>query len=617
MTTTCSFSTRPPYGPQRSVSQWGTGQRVFTRWFFALLFLWVGLSGAWAQRVRQAETPSNATGEHQHEAHDGVSHDHLNHILEYRKETAYVPDLPPPTSLTGIGQAGFPIQTKSKKTQTFFNQGVALLHCFWDFEAYRAFKEAIRQDSAAIMPYWGLYSAIGAIEGDEFRADKRLALRKLKALKDSAQEHEKLYAEAALVRDAEGENGKEAYARKLELIVHKYPDDVDAKLFLALSKMSGYDTALNPREGQIYSEYLLRDLLRTHPNNAAVHHYWIHLKENCCPEEALASSEKLPKLSPNSGHMVHMPGHVYYKVGDYKRAYDSFKAAVAVDSAYMKQQKIPEVDTWNYIHNINYLLSNCAEDGRYTTALQYAERLKNMPATKERRQKYEGRFFYQGIIAPAKMELCFGFYRKAADRLAAIQLDKDSLYSTKALAYKDGLYYFALGMDAAKDGRIAEARQAVDALDALLWRNSHQLPAADVISTRRQNDLNVASLELQGVILSAQNRHAEAIAVLKKAQKREDDLGYSEPPTYARPVLISLAEAYQLASQPDKAIAAYNELLKRHPNTANAYWGLYKVYKQQGNADKAQHYAARLREVAQYGDKSLFPIDDQPIQTGK
>jgi hypothetical protein len=82
--------------------------------------------------------------------------------------------------------------------------------------------------------------------------------------------------------------------------------------------MGGYDSKMVPREGQLYAEYLLKDILRTHPENAAAHHYWIHLKENCCPEQALESSQKLPLLAPNSGHMVHMPGHVYYKLGEYR-----------------------------------------------------------------------------------------------------------------------------------------------------------------------------------------------------------------------------------------------------------------------------------------------------------
>ncbi len=566
--------------------------------------------GASSQRVRQTES-TDKHSQHQHEVHDGESHDnhsHLEHILDYRKETAYVPNLPPAQILQGIGKADFKINTKSAKTQEFFNQGIALLHCFWDFEAYRAFKEAIRYDSTAIMPYYGLYSAIGAIEGDEFKYDQKLALKKLKQLKEKADDRERNYAEAILARDSEADGGKALYQKKLEQIIDKYPDDLDTKLFLALSKMGGYDAKMVPREGQLYAEYLLKDILRTHPDNAAAHHYWIHLKENCCPEQALESSEKLPKLANNSGHMVHMPGHVYYKLGDYRKAFDAFVAAVKVDSIYMKQFKMPEVDTWNYIHNINYLLSNCAEDGRYSTALYYAEKLQNMPASKERKRKYEGRFFYQGVIAPAKMELCFGFYKKAADKLAAIKIDDDSLFTPKAIAYKEGLRFFALGMDAAKNNRIDEAKQYADALDASLWRNSNQNNAQDVVSAKRLADLNVASLELQGNIKTAEKKYQEAISILEKAHQKEEDLGYSEPPTYARPVLISLGETYLKAGNFTKAIETYQALLKRHPHTANAYWGLYKVYKQKGDTAKAEENAKHLAEVIAFGDKSLFPL---------
>jgi len=257
---------------------------------------------------------------------------------------------------------------------------------------------------------------------------------------------------------------------------------------------------------------------------------------------------------------------------------------------------------------ISIIYSPIVQDGRYATALYYAEKLQRMSATKERKQKYEGRFFYQGVIAPAKMELCFGFYEKAVARLAAIKLDKDSLYSTKAMAYKEGLFYFASGMAAVRKNKLTEAQQFADALDASLWRNSNQLGPDDVISARRINDLNVASLELQGVIKSAGNNYAEAISLLEKAKKKEDDLGYSEPPSYARPVLISLAEAHLKAKKYDKAIAAYSALLERHPNSANAYWGLYNVFKQTGDSSKANDYATRLKTIAQFGDKTLFPL---------
>jgi tetratricopeptide (TPR) repeat protein len=590
---------------------------LLKRYFLIFLFAFTCYTGSgFAQRSRKAEKVEDPEGRmmnHGHHdgketkmSHDGHSagHDHLEHIQAYRKETAFVHHLPPASVISGIGKSNLKIDTKSAKAQAFFSQGVSLLHCFWDFEAYRAFKEAIRNDSSAIMPYWGLYSAIGAIEGNDFDADKSMAIRRLKQLKSSASQHDQLYAQSILLRDQV--NGQQDYQKQLELIIHKYPQDTDAKLFLALSKMSGYDLQLNPKDGQMYAEYLLRDVLRNDPNNAAANHYWIHLKENCCPEEALAEAKKLPSLAPGSGHMVHMPGHIYYKTGDYQKANEAFMSAVRVDSAYMKDQHIPEVDAWNFIHNVNYLLSNCAEDGRYNTALYYAERLKNMPVSKERKQKYEGRFFYQGIIAPAKMELCFAFYDKAAARLQAIH-NTDSIFSGKAMAYKDAMFNFASGMDRLKRGKISEAIQFSDALDAGLWRNINQLNEKDNIAIKRLNDLNVASLELQGLIKSAENNYPAAMQLLEKAKLKEDELGYSEPPSYARPVLISLAETQLRFGKYDEAIAAYNELLIRHPNSANPLWGLYKVYKKRGDTEKAMHYKERLSGTIMFGDKSLFP----------
>ncbi|MFT4031957.1 MAG: tetratricopeptide repeat protein [Siphonobacter sp.] len=534
------------------------------------------------------------------------NHDHLSHIQAYRQEAVYVHNLPAPHLLQGIGTSELKIITQSTQAQAYFSQGVALLHSFWDFEAFRAFKRASELDSTAIMPYWGIYSAIGSMEGDDFAHDRSRAIRKIKALHKTATPHERLYAEAILARDGSG--GKKEYERILEQLVHQFPEDVDAKLFLALSKMAGYDLSLQPREGTLYAEFLLRDLLKSHSQNAGVHHYWIHLKENCCPQEALASCELLPKIGYGSSHLVHMPGHVYYKLGEYQKAYDAFKASVAVDSIYMKEQGIQEVDTWNYIHNLNYLLANCAEDGRYATALYYAEKLSTMPASKERKRKYEGRFFYQGILAPAKMEICFGNYDRAAQRLKTIVSGDDSLYSVKAMAYKEGLYHFSAGMDAVRRKKVAEAQQHLDALDATLWRNVHQQAESDVINTRRVNDLNVASLELQGLIKSAQGNYPAGIKLLEKAKQKEDELGYSEPPSYARPVLISLAEIHLQARQYDKAIEAYTELLRRHPNTANGLWGLYKVYKQRGDSTKTSEYAAALERVIAKGDKRLYPL---------
>ena len=364
--------------------------------------------------VLTALLPLFTFAQHEHKMNDATmgNHNHLAHMQVSRAENFYVHHLPPPKLMTGIGNSNMKIETKSEKTQAFFDQGISLLHDFWDFEAYRAFKEAIRNDSTAIMPYWGLLQMPGPDEDSIFKSDKGIAIRQIKKLLIKANEREKLYAETALLEDSLKENAFPEIVKKYEIIIHKYPDDIDAKLFLALHKMSGFDVDMNPRDGQMYSEFLLKDVQRAAPNSHAFHHYWIHLKEQCCPEEALASADILTSLAPNSGHIVHMPGHIYYRIGEYKKSHDAFVAAVKTDSAYMKTEGIEEVDNWNYIHNINYLINNCVHDGRHNEALYYAKRLKELPVNKHREKIYDGPFFNQGLMAPGKMEMAFGNKRQ-------------------------------------------------------------------------------------------------------------------------------------------------------------------------------------------------------------
>ena len=188
--------------------------------------------------------------------------------------------------------------------------------------------------------------------------------------------------------------------------------------------------------------------------------------ENCCPEEALESANILESLASESGHIVHMPGHIYYKIGDYKKAHDQFIKAMKVNSTYMSNQNITEIDNWNYIHNLNYLLANCAQDGRYKEGLKYAHRLENMVSVASRIDMHRGDYFYQGIITPAIMEMRFGFWEKAVSKFEAIE-DKDSLYEKQAMDYKTAFSYFSAGMLALEKNNIDSAIINLDKLDAL------------------------------------------------------------------------------------------------------------------------------------------------------
>ena len=163
-------------------------------------------------------------------------------------------------------------------------------------------------------------------------------------------------------------------------------------------------------------------------------------------------------------------------------------------------------------------------------------------------------------------------------------------------------------MDAVKNGRIEEAKRFSDQLDAHLYRNANQSASASAIVSRRLADINVASLELQGLIKAAEKKYPEAIVLLETAWEKEHSLGYSEPPSYARPVLISLAEVHQQAGDLDSAVTTYEKLLKKRPGTANGLWGLYKVYKQKGDTVKAAEYARKLNDAIAQGDKRLYPL---------
>ncbi len=546
----------------------------------------------------------DAIAQHDHSATSSASN-HLNHILASRKETKYINNLPAPVLSNGIGKSDLMIQTTSDSAQKYFSQGIALLHCFWDFEAYRAFREAIRHDSAAIMPYWGIVETIGHFRNEGFTADKAMALKKLKSLKFKANEHERLYVDGILLADSLKDEGEKAYDKKLETIVDKYPKDTDAKLILALRKMGGYDHEMNLNEGQLYSEYLLLDVLKTNPKHHAVQHYWIHLKENCCPEQAEEAADVLASLAPESGHIVHMPGHIYYKLGHFKKAHDAFVASLKVDSLYMKKQGILELDTWNYLHNISYLLASCSEDGRYREGLYYAEKIRNIPLDTARRAEYNGTFFHFGILAPAEMEMRYGFWDNALKALEGIQ-NPDSIFGKKEINERDALILYAGAMGALQKNDISAARARSVELDAFLYRNANDTDKEAVFSKRAADYFNTMSSQVRGLLLAAEGKYADAVALLEDTQKKELKLGYSEPPVFPSPLWLSLANTHIREKKYDKALEAYEKMLKQRPGNARTYYGMANVYRLMGDRAKAAEFDLKFQEATKYGDPSVY-----------
>jgi tetratricopeptide (TPR) repeat protein len=285
--------------------------------------------------------------------------------------------MPAPPLRTGIGTSDLKITTKSELAQKYFSQGVALLHCFWDFEAYRSFKEAARLDPDAAMAYWGIVQSIGEYKAME--SEKKDALEKAKTLMPKASDHEQFYIRAQQKAQDE-EKGNDESLREMEALVDKYPDDIDAKLFLSLAAPGGYETDGRPRKNGLYQQAILRDILAEHPESAAAQHYWIHAVEaSTHAQDAKHAADVLGKLAPASGHMVHMPGHIYYRLGEWDRARESFLASKKVDEEYMQREGVTTLDDWNYPHNLSYLISSDTESGHYREALELATKLDGLP----------------------------------------------------------------------------------------------------------------------------------------------------------------------------------------------------------------------------------------------
>lgn len=359
----------------------------------------------------------------------------------------------------------------------------------------------------------------------------------------------------------------------------------------------------------MYGRSILQNLLKTHPEHAAVHHYWIHAAENGPhPEEALDSAEKLVKLAPNSGHMLHMPGHIYYRIGMYEKARAAFLTSFEFDLKYMRENKIHPINNWNYTHNLDYLVANCAEEGRYKEAAMYAQMLLDIPSDEARaRSTGLGYLLYGGDTAMTRLQMRFGKWDAAAADVENQFKKDDPSLSGK---YASGLLSYLKGMSAVERGDAAGAGQRLEEL----------LNTSDVMAGLRgqvgsdwyfgyaSKILAVHILDLRGSLLSLKGENAEAEKVLLGAVDRERDLGYWEPPHYTRPVLESLAAAYIRSGKLDDALDAFQKILVTRPNSGFAYLGMVRVFEKKGDIAKVAAARKQLAAAWKNADKDLPAI---------
>jgi hypothetical protein len=531
--------------------------------------------------------------------------------------------LPVPIHMTGIGNSHIAIHG-SPEAQAWIDQGLNLMHDFWDYESEKAFEQAIRVDPKCAMCWWGLAQAEGIRKSDT-KAYGARALAEALRLKDPANAAESLYIDAAQARSVAKEDDNAVEIAILRKLVNLDPSDTQARIFLATTLEDGYDDDREPKEGEKEGISILEAVLHDDPNDSAANHYWIHaIEPGNHPERALKSAALLASLAPASGHMVHMPGHIFYRVGNYSDAEHWFSASMAVDEAYMHTQHVGVDDDWNYVHNMMYAIANLMEQGKLAQANALSDHMAGA-----RGKLSASLYIWSARDQMARINNRLPVALRIADWDAVITMlgqanlgDGEKTTNLHFLAAS--LSEFARGMKALENNDVAAAQAASDRLDIGLWRTQQQqdkepkdptktdgakkdrdvkmdepvlLPISpDALSGPLLKSLNVASLELQAGVLAGQGKLEAARKLYASARLQEKKLGYHEPPFYIRPVGENEAAALIRAKDYAGAKAAYEAALVERPNSGFGLYGLARVKELSGDAAGARKaYAAFLK----------------------
>jgi hypothetical protein len=543
---------------------------------------------------------------------------------------------PVPEKLTGIGNVHIKITAKPE-AQMWFDQGLNLYHDFWDYESVRAFQQSVRVDPQCAMCYWGLCQAL-TFRRSSSKHFAEEALAKAVSLKAHVGKPERLYIEAAAAAEQaekdedkkKDKNGESKDVQILRKLVKTAPHDTQARIFLAEALIDGYDDDGTPKKGTKEALAILQRVMKDEPENSAANHYWIHAVEaSPHPEQALHSAEILGRLAPTSGHMVHMPGHIFYRTGDYARAQQSFSASTDADERYMQSQHVQVDDDWNYVHNLMYAIANLMEAGKLAEATQLSGKLKDA------RGKLEATLYpWSPRDGMSRLDPRLPVALRTADWAQALELLKSSnppetLPNLVFLSRQ--LTDFATGMRAVEARDLDRAEGASRRLDAELWRISERLKAEDAAKEKEKDkdkdknkdtpakiavmpdasakplmdNVSIMSLELRAGLLAAKNQLDDAKKLFAQAAQEEKDLGYREPPGYIRPVGETEAAALLAASAWSDAKAAYQKVLVDRPKSGFSLYGLALASERSGDAKSAATGYAAFVTAWRDADSSL------------
>lgn len=498
----------------------------------------------------------------------------------------------------GLGDTGYAITNRDPRAQAYFNQGLRLAYAFNHWEAARAFRQARTIDPACAMCYWGEALVLGPNINlpmqDSAVAPAFAAISQAVALKEYASPKEQALIGALQKRyvadpPADRTALDKAYADAMAVVYDAYPDDQDIAALYAESRMTmtPWDywerDFITPKPHIKPAIAAIEKVLARNPDHPGAVHFYIHLMEpSKTPEKAEPYADRLATLMPSAGHLVHMPGHIYFRVGRYLDSLKTNLAAVKADEAYLARVEGSDMYRYGYYpHNVHFVLVSAQMAGDEKTALDFARKLDQLIPMEAATQA--------AWVQPIKVAPWFAYLQFGSDEdVLSIPAPPDGVPYIEAMwRYVQGSVHARKGH---KDQALAEAA-AIRSLwqdDKIAEMAEGGVPAADI--------LEIAALVIEARLDRQAGDLDAAIRKLETATDLQNGLIYSEPPFWYYPIDQTLGAFLLQADRPEQAADAFRDSLVLHPNNAWSLYGLMKA--QRASGDPAAYATEKLYRQA-------------------
>lgn len=502
--------------------------------------------------------------------------------------------------LEGIGPTGMTITTTVPRAQAYFNQGLTLAYGFNHAEAVRSFREAARLDPSCGICFWGVALALGpninAPMGAEAIPEAWAAVQQAQALASNESDRERAYIDAVSVRYSQTGDDRavldQLYAGAMRGLAERFPEDRNAQVLYAESLMDlvpwNYWNA--DRSPGTYTEDIvttLESVMAQEPDHVGALHLYIHTMEQYFPARAVTAADRLGPLVPVAGHLVHMPSHIYLRVGRYDDAVEANRRAALADEDYIAQCNAQGFYPAAYHpHNVHFLWYAAVMSGRQSLAVATARRLVGNVHLELAKQFGA---IQQFLAVPATTYVRFGMWEEA---LAEPPPPDGVPLATAFWHYAQGVASAAVGNERAARAqlKVLERMAQEDAVSAVSFRPG--IPVAETL-------LEIGTQLVRARLARRSGDPAAELTALRAAVAAQDSLPYTEPPFWHFPVRQALGAAQLRHGDPDGAAATFREDLENFPKNG---WSLSGLLRARPDAPDRDALQAMLKDTWNQAD---------------